>query len=103
MYNITKKLLPIKIKNAILCCLQKHPQIVGETYIVTAIQPCLICSTLPVEFNRRDRSCLDELFKSKLNLLVLFKDIYTYFFNKKEYNEPLINSMDCSVLFFRIF
>ena len=63
-YNITKKLLPIKIQNAILCFLQKHSQIVGETYIVPAIQPCLICSTLPVEFNRRDRSCLDELFKS---------------------------------------
>ena len=42
----------------------KHSQIVGETYTVPAIQPCLICSTLLVEFNRRDRSCLDELFKS---------------------------------------
>ena len=41
-----------QIQNAVLCCLQKHSQIVGETYIVSAIQPCLICSTLPVEFNR---------------------------------------------------
>ena len=32
-----------------------------------------------------------------------FTHIYTYFFNKKEYNEPLINSMDYSVLFFSYF
>ena len=31
-------------------CLQKHSQIVGEAYIVPAIQTCLVCSTLPVEF-----------------------------------------------------
>ena len=35
-----------------------------STLKLSAIQPCLICSTLPVEFNRRDRSCLDESFKS---------------------------------------
>ena len=61
---MVKKMSPIKIQNAISCCFQKHSQIVGETYIVPAIQPCLICSTLPVEFNRRGRSCLVELFKS---------------------------------------
>ena len=42
----SKKLSPIKIQNAILCCLQKHSQIVGKTYIVPAIQPCLMCFRL---------------------------------------------------------
>ena len=34
---------------------------------------------------------------------MILTHIYTYFFNKKEYNEPLINSMDYSVLFFSYF
>ena len=56
----------ILLKN---CCQSKFKLLFYAVFKSTlklspAIQPCLICSTLPVEFNRRDRSCLDELFKS---------------------------------------
>ena len=53
-----------KFKMLFYAVFKKHSQTVDETYVVPAIQLCLICSTLPVEFNKRDRNCLDELFKS---------------------------------------
>ena len=55
-----------------------------ETYIVSAIQPCLICSTLPVEFNRRDRSYFGWIVKVVVESFGAFLRIFTYIFSTKK-------------------